>query len=321
MAFTIPNNDVAYHVNLSRIFQTDLDVVVAGIGGSGVYTGGAVTIQGSPDMTLAVAAGTAIFGGTPITIGAGNVTITSADSTNPRMDLVVINTSGTKSVSAGTAATNPFPPGVPANSLVLAMVYVPAGATAISNQAQVIDKRVIIPAAVVSGDWILLASVITSGSQASVDFTSISGAYASLKVIWAAQDTHSGSSIQDLFAKINNDGTSGNYTSTSRIGSQNGGTFSSTNAATANGVAIGSIPQAGNTNILGGGEVTFPYYASSAFHKRIFSICGTDDASNNGTIYNCEARWKSNTAISRITFIAGGTAFTDGGLFSLYGLR
>lgn len=319
MAFQILNNDVTFNINQSRIFSTDIDILVAGIGGSGVVSGCAVTAQGSPDMTLAVASGSVIIAGTTATVTGANVTITTANATNPRIDLVVVDNSGALSVTAGTAAVNPAVPAIPASSIVLAMVYVPAGDTAIQTN-QITDKRITVPGGG-TGDWVKLSQITTSASQASADFTSISAAYSALKVLWQAQDTHTGTSIQDLFLKINNDGTSGNYTATSRIGSQNGGAFASTNAASANGVSIGSIPQAGNTSIIASGEVTLVGYAGTTFHKRIVSLCATDDGTNNGTVYNSGARWKSTAAISRLTFIPAGTAFTDGSQFTLYGLK
>jgi hypothetical protein len=144
MGFTIPNNDLAFNANQSRIFEADLKILAQGINGEGVIGGCAVTAQGSPDMTLAVAAGTVIVAGVPVAVTAGNVTITTADGSNPRIDLVVVNNAGTKSVTAGTAAASPKAPDVPASSVCLAMVYVPANDTAIASN-QITDKRCVMP--------------------------------------------------------------------------------------------------------------------------------------------------------------------------------
>lgn len=111
--------------------------------GNGVYVGCAVTAQGSPDMTLAVAAGLIRYAEKSAVVAAGNVTITTADATNPRIDLVVVSATGTKSVTAGTAAATPVAPAIPASSILLAVVYVPANDTAIGS-AQIIDKRCIL---------------------------------------------------------------------------------------------------------------------------------------------------------------------------------
>lgn len=172
-----------------------------------------------------------------------------------------------------------------------------------------------------SGSVVKLSQIVTAASQATVDFTSISGSYSSLKVLWFAQDTQAGTSVVDIRLKINNDGTSGNYTAVSRIGSENGTAFANTNAASAAGVQVGNLPQSGNTSVTAEGEVTLIGYADTTFHKRIRATATLDSGTLNGTVFGVEgARWKSTSAINRLTFTAGGTAFTDGSTFTLYGL-
>ena len=122
----------------------------------GVLLGCAVTAQGSPDMTVAVAAGEINVAGVWAAVTAGNVTITAADATNPRLDLVVVNASGTKSATAGTPAASPVFPAVPASSLVLATVSVPANDTTI-GASQITDTRLFTGASyqvfLASGTW------------------------------------------------------------------------------------------------------------------------------------------------------------------------
>lgn len=142
MAFTIPDNDESFNTNQSLWMQTDIDNFVLGIQGNGVLSGCAVTAQGSPDMTVAVAAGTIQWNGVSVTVASGNVTITAANGTNPRIDLVVVDNAGVKSATAGTAAASPKAPALPANSIMLAMVYVPANDTTIATN-QIVDKRTI----------------------------------------------------------------------------------------------------------------------------------------------------------------------------------
>lgn len=140
--FTIPNVADAFNAAQAQVDKVDFDILAAGIDGTGVYQGAAVTAQGTPDMTLAVAAGTVHVGNTTCDVAAGNVTIPTAHATNPRFDLVVVNNSCTKSVTAGTAAASPVFPSIPANSVVLAAIYVPANDTAIASN-QIADKRVL----------------------------------------------------------------------------------------------------------------------------------------------------------------------------------
>ncbi|MFO0773703.1 MAG: hypothetical protein U0172_03445 [Nitrospiraceae bacterium] len=142
--FTIPNLADAAFSAQAIPDKVDLDILAAGARGDGVLSGAAVTAQGSPDMTLAVAAGVVKIGDKLASVSAGNVTITTANATNPRFDLVVVNDAGTKSVTAGTAAANPAYPAIPSTSVVLAAVYVPANDTAIQSN-QIVDKRVLQP--------------------------------------------------------------------------------------------------------------------------------------------------------------------------------
>jgi hypothetical protein len=142
VAFTIPDNDeVSSPYHQARWMQTDIDALVSGIAGNGILSGCAVTAQGSPNMTVAVAAGLVLIAGALVVVASGNVTIGAADATNPRFDLVVVNNAGTKSVTAGTPAANPKAPDIPADSVLLATVYVPANDTTIES-AQIIQKQV-----------------------------------------------------------------------------------------------------------------------------------------------------------------------------------
>lgn len=176
MAFIIPDNDVAAFLDQSRWFQTDIGVLVAGQGGVGVKTGCAVTAQGSPDMTVAVASGTIYVdaAGTEASVTSGNLTITTAHSTNPRLDLISASAAGTKTVTDGTAAADPKPPALPSGHVALAFVYVPAADTDIDSN-QIIDKRVILrdPGGGGSGATRLGKTTVGASFQASAGDSSV----------------------------------------------------------------------------------------------------------------------------------------------------
>lgn len=143
MAWTIPDKGSAQSDLQSIVFQEYLGVLLAGIQGIDcVLSGAAVTAQGSPDMTVAVAKAATLSNGVLKATAGANGTITTADATNPRIDLVVINSSGAIAVRAGTPAALPKPPTRTTNDVVLAAVYVPANDTTISS-AQIVDMRVI----------------------------------------------------------------------------------------------------------------------------------------------------------------------------------
>lgn len=143
MPWGIPDKGDGQNDLQSIIFKSYFDALLAGIDGVDcVLAGCACTPQGSPDMTVAVAKGAVLTAGVLKPVTAGNVTITTADGSNPRIDLIVVNSSGTKAVRAGTAAAAPKPPTRSANDVVLAVVYVPASDTTISS-AQIVDLRVL----------------------------------------------------------------------------------------------------------------------------------------------------------------------------------
>lgn len=143
MPWTIPDKGEGAADIQSVLFQEYLDVLAAGIAGTQcVVHGCAVTAQGSPDMTVAVAKGSVISNSVLYAVAGANATITTADGTNPRLDLVVVNSSGALAVRAGTAATNPKPPARTAGDVVLAVVLVPASDTTIATD-QITDLRII----------------------------------------------------------------------------------------------------------------------------------------------------------------------------------
>ncbi len=141
MAWTIPDKGEGDNDIQSILFQEHLDILVDGISGKNcVLSGCAVT--GGADMTPEVAKGAVLSNGVLYAIAASTVTIGTADATNPRIDLVVVNSSGTLAVRAGTAAAAPKPPARTANDVVLAAVYVPANDTAIGT-SQITDMRML----------------------------------------------------------------------------------------------------------------------------------------------------------------------------------
>lgn len=130
--------------------------------GYGVGSGAAelqVTQNGTPNMSVNVAAGHAWIDGTESATqgvyhgyndATKNLVIAASDPTNPRKDLVVAKVqdaaySGatnawTLAVVTGTPAASPAEPAVPANAVVLAMINVAALATTITN-ANITDRR------------------------------------------------------------------------------------------------------------------------------------------------------------------------------------
>lgn len=186
--FSIPNVADAAFSFQAGVDSRDIDALVAAAQGHGVIQGCAVTAQGSPNMTVAVAIGTIqVSGRFCREVAAGNVTIGAANATNPRFDLIVADKTGAKQCRAGTAAANPVFPTLTAGDVLLAAVYVPANDTAIDAN-QIIDKRCILSPQTVAAPG--CARVYTDFSA----FTNPSG-----NVDWDAQFTsllNSGATVQ-----------------------------------------------------------------------------------------------------------------------------
>jgi hypothetical protein len=141
--FTIPNEADAAFTAQAAPSAADIAALVAGFEGQGVLSGCAVAAQGTPDMTVAVAGGSVLVAGDEVAVAGGSVAVATAHATLDRVDLVVVDDSGTGSAVAGTAATIPVPPAIPASSVLLAMVYVPAATTSVGS-TQITDKRVVV---------------------------------------------------------------------------------------------------------------------------------------------------------------------------------
>lgn len=171
------------------------------------------------------------------------------------------------------------------------------------------------------GALVRIDQVVTSGSQATVDFSSIPNSYSALVVEFFSRDTQGGTSAIAVRVKINNDATSGNYTAAAFSGVQNGAGIASTSAASVKGVFVHANPQDGNTaGIVGAGSIHVAGYAGTTFHKVVRSETAYEDGTANLTRLMLSARWKSTAAINQLTFSTDGTAFKDGSVFTLYGV-
>jgi hypothetical protein len=175
MAFTIPNytgsiEDPTGVYPQAQVDKVDFDIIAMSAGGrSGVSSGCAVTAQGAPNNTVAVAAGTVVVAGTEVAVTGGNLTMTAAHATLKRFDLITVNNAGTKAYTAGTAASTPVFPAIPANSVVLAAIYIPANDNII-NTAQIIDKRITVQTPSASAGW---TTVSKTADQTKVSDTTL----------------------------------------------------------------------------------------------------------------------------------------------------
>lgn len=200
---------VTYTANNWRTLLTNL--FTEGILGAGSF---AVTERAlGANMTLDIAAGVAVLAGDDAA-GQGNylveatetlsgATITTADATNPRIDVVGIQLRDPSeggaagrdcifSVVAGTAAASPSVPATPDSFLPLAQVLVPAAATSIEDgdisdvrahstlAHEVVDTNNIVDAEVAKG-VVAVASLTSSltglSTGSAVDITGLSATF------------------------------------------------------------------------------------------------------------------------------------------------
>ena len=141
----LPNEADAFNANQAEPDSVDFEILLLGHQRTGVISGCVVSEDPStPDMTVDVTAGEVVETGEQITVSAQlNNVVSAADGTNPRIDLVTVNGSGTVVVTAGTAAAEPVAPAIPATSVPLAFLYVPTSDTSIADN-QINDKRVFV---------------------------------------------------------------------------------------------------------------------------------------------------------------------------------
>ena len=157
MPFTIPNIEASPTFDGQAVPDfTDWAALTAGESSTGVINGCGVTQHTGSDMNVAVAAGNIfVNGGASIAVAAVTSLAIGAASASDRRDIVTVNSSGTVSVTAGTACGTagwtrnssglpPVKPSIPANSVLLAEVYVAATTTVITTAANIIDKTLII---------------------------------------------------------------------------------------------------------------------------------------------------------------------------------
>lgn len=122
----------------------------------GLRYGLAVTEQETPKMTVKVSSGVIYMeNGAKFKLDAvPSVEVTTADSSNPRKDIIYVSAEGEVAYLAGTAAASPTAPEVPTGGVVLAEILVAQSATTIGTAA--ITAKVLDSSAVIVGDVVTI---------------------------------------------------------------------------------------------------------------------------------------------------------------------
>jgi len=172
----LPNEADATYEDQAEPDSVDFEILLAGIGLTGVVSGCAVTESGTPAQTVDVAAGVVRVAGRQVIVDVdAGVAVSAADGTNPRIDLITSNLSGVIVVTAGTPAAEPVLPDIPATSVPLATLYVPANDNT-HGDAQINDKRAFVIAQTVFN----VKHYGATGDSSTDDTTAIEDAYAAL---------------------------------------------------------------------------------------------------------------------------------------------
>lgn len=125
------------HFDSVKLNGGDLGEYLAESTGYGIVSGCEPTISG---LTVTVGAGVVhLADGTRKELSATNITLDAADSTNPRIDLVYIDSTGTVAKITGTASASPVVPSMPTGGISVCNVTIAAGAsTGTVNRVQTI---------------------------------------------------------------------------------------------------------------------------------------------------------------------------------------
>jgi hypothetical protein len=151
-----------------------------------VKSGCAVTPNGSqPPLKVDVASGVVNFGTTEVSITGTTLSLTAADPSLDRMDLVVSDIAGTLSVLTGTPAALPHPPAYNSDTyVVVARVLVEDGATSIGS-GDIKDLRVFNSAGV--SNFIDLSDTPSSYSGEAYSGVRVNSAANALEFVYGSQ--------------------------------------------------------------------------------------------------------------------------------------
>lgn len=171
-----------------------------------------------------------------------------------------------------------------------------------------------------ASDYELIESVILTGSQASITFSSLgtySSTYKHLQIRMIARDARA-VDINNAFLRFNGDTTT-NYSYHLLVG--NGSTVTS-DAGVSNDSAVagGSVGASGTANAFAPSVVDILDPFSTTKNKTVRSLTGQNSSAS--TIRLWSSNWRSTASVTSINiYPSSSTGFVSGSRFSLYGLK
>ena len=167
----------------------------------------------------------------------------------------------------------------------------------------------------VQGDFESIATVILSGNQATVSFTSIPSTFQHLQLRLFPRTTAN----NGILLKINND-TGANY-ARHRVSGNGSTTQSSASTSQTVSYLFNAMGVPDGTSIFGGSVVDILDYANTNKFKTVRALSGFD-ANGSGGIELNSTSWQSTAAINRIDLTMDASAnFTQYSHFALYGIK
>ena len=154
--------------------------------------------------------------------------------------------------------------------------------------------------------YVPIATQTLASAVATVTFSSIPQTYTDLVLICIGFDTGGETNIPTQF----NGDTATNYSGTYLIG--NGTTSGSSRVSSTTFTPIGRI--GGSSSNLGTTVAHFMNYSNTSTYKTIIS------RGSAGNALEWAGLWRSTSAITSMSFTAGGTSFGIGTTFTLYGI-
>lgn len=163
-----------------------------------------------------------------------------------------------------------------------------------------------------------IATVTSTGSEASLSFTSISSSYKHLQIRTLVRLSASGTTPNDFKMQFN-DATS---TYRDHTLSGNGSTVTANNDTTTY-FPMYNFPRTGMlASMYGVAIIDIIDYASTTKNKVFRMISGLDDnTGGNGQIWLESGLWVDTSAITKITFTPQSANFVSGSTFALYGIK
>lgn len=163
----------------------------------------------------------------------------------------------------------------------------------------------------------LLASLVLTGTAASMPLTVPGGVFSNLRVVWTGRSTNAGTADY-MCLQLNNDTTNTHYTW--QFNQSNVTTDSSAGSAgTTDRIRIGTLNAAGGTSgYLGSGAFEIPNANGGSNFKAPSGYSNSANSSTNAYSGTYGGMWLQNSAVTSITLFANSGSLSAGSAF-LYG--